>query len=69
LSAAAVQQRNKDKAEEYDRKCGQVWKSYRECVQRAVTNKNLDQLLKEAREDNPLKDPPPPSREEQDNKS
>ncbi|KAF8228884.1 hypothetical protein L208DRAFT_1403023 [Tricholoma matsutake] len=50
---------SKQKAEEFQDKCGKVWESYRECVQRAVTEKGLDTLLQQARNDNPLTEPPP----------
>ncbi|KAI0259075.1 mitochondrial distribution/morphology family 35/apoptosis [Gloeopeniophorella convolvens] len=49
---------SKDKAEEYERKCGKIWASYRDCVQKAVKEKGLDELLDQARKENPLKEPP-----------
>lgn len=76
VSKAELEHRTREMAADYERKCGKVWRSYRECVQvceifliavlrfspdvhiqRAVADKGLDQLLKEAREDNPLKTP------------
>lgn len=48
---------SKAKAEEYERKCGKIWASYRDCVQKAVKDKGLDDLLDEARKENPLKEP------------
>ncbi|THH13594.1 hypothetical protein EW146_g6642 [Bondarzewia mesenterica] len=51
---------SKAKAEEYESKCGKIWASYRECVQKAVKEKGLDDLLDQARKDNPLKEPPSP---------
>jgi TRIAP1/MDM35 family protein len=82
---SAQQQREKDrnpeayakqKAEEYQEKCGKIWESYRDCVQvrdyiltrrvahhtslqRAIKEKGLTELLDQAREENPLKDPTP----------
>jgi len=47
-------------AEDFDKKCGKIWESYRACVQNAVKAKGLDQLLQQAREENPLVDPSPP---------
>jgi len=70
---------SKEKAEEYERKCGKIWASYRECVrvcsvrflstryplnqdgdasQKAVKDKGLEDLLDQARKENPLKEPP-----------
>ncbi|KAF8464770.1 mitochondrial distribution/morphology family 35/apoptosis [Russula ochroleuca] len=49
---------SKAKAEEYERKCGKIWESYRDCVQKAVKDKGLDDLLDQARKENPLKEPP-----------
>ncbi|KIJ96096.1 hypothetical protein K443DRAFT_682564 [Laccaria amethystina LaAM-08-1] len=51
---------SKQKADEFEAKCGKVWQQYRECIQRAVKEKGLDKLLQQAREENPLKEPPPP---------
>ncbi|KAF9809140.1 hypothetical protein IEO21_07541 [Rhodonia placenta] len=48
-----------EKAAEYERSCGKVWAQYRECVQGAVKEKGLDSLLEQARQDNPLSEPPP----------
>ncbi|KZV62331.1 hypothetical protein PENSPDRAFT_253602 [Peniophora sp. CONT] len=45
------------KAEEYQRKCGKLWLSYRECIQRAIKDKGLTELLEQARKENPLKEP------------
>ncbi|KAI9462746.1 mitochondrial distribution/morphology family 35/apoptosis [Russula earlei] len=49
---------SREKAEEYERKCGKIWASYRDCVQKAVEDKGLDGLLEQARTENPLKEPP-----------
>ncbi|KAI0275658.1 mitochondrial distribution/morphology family 35/apoptosis [Russula aff. rugulosa BPL654] len=48
---------SKAKAEEYERKCGKIWASYRDCVRKAVKDKGLDDLLDQARKENPLKEP------------
>ncbi|KAF8325847.1 mitochondrial distribution/morphology family 35/apoptosis [Cantharellus anzutake] len=64
LTDAEREKWSREKAEEYDRKCGSIWRSYKKCVQEAVSGKGLDKLLEDAREENPLKDPPPPSGEE-----
>ncbi|KAF8636293.1 hypothetical protein AX17_003647 [Amanita inopinata Kibby_2008] len=53
---------SKKKAEEFQAKCGKVWDSYRECVQKAVKEKGLDKLLNQAREEYPLTEPTPPPR-------
>jgi len=50
----------KAKAEEYEHNCGKLWSAYKECVQKAVVEKGLEQLLNEAREENPLSELPPP---------
>ncbi|KIM36615.1 hypothetical protein M413DRAFT_20446 [Hebeloma cylindrosporum] len=52
------------KAEEFQRKCGKVWEQYKSCVQQAVQEKGLDTLLQQARDDNPLMEPPsaPPTK-------
>ncbi|TFK65062.1 hypothetical protein BDN72DRAFT_846052 [Pluteus cervinus] len=57
---AAREKYSKEKAEEFQRKCGGIWKDYRSCVQKAVKDKGLDALLQQAREENPLVNPPPP---------
>lgn len=70
---------SKEKAEEYESKCGKIWATYRDCVQvrricrfivksslnecddtcqKAVKEKGLDDLLNQARRENPLKEPP-----------
>ncbi|KAF7797690.1 hypothetical protein EIP86_011073 [Pleurotus ostreatoroseus] len=51
-------QYSQQKAEEYERKCGKIWEQYRSCVQKAVKAKGLDTLLQQARDENPLKEPP-----------
>ncbi|TFK19394.1 hypothetical protein FA15DRAFT_626821 [Coprinopsis marcescibilis] len=49
---------SKKKAEEFQRNCGKIWEEYKSCVQKAVKDKGLDKLLQQAREENPLKEPP-----------
>jgi TRIAP1/MDM35 family protein len=49
---------SKEKADEYERKCGKIWASYRDCVRKAVKEKGLDDLLDQARKENPLREPP-----------
>ncbi|KAG8688665.1 hypothetical protein FRC08_011309 [Ceratobasidium sp. 394] len=51
-------------AAEYEEKCGKLWEGYRECVQRAVKEKGLTELLEQAREEHPLRHAP--SRESSD---
>ncbi|KAG5717645.1 hypothetical protein E4T56_gene3644, partial [Termitomyces sp. T112] len=48
------------KAAEFNEKCGKIWETYRNCVQKAVKAKGLDTLLQQARDENPLTEPPPP---------
>ncbi|KIM42588.1 hypothetical protein M413DRAFT_26622 [Hebeloma cylindrosporum] len=48
------------KAEEFQQKCGKIWEQYKSCVQRAVKERGLDKLLQQAREENPLVEPPTP---------
>ncbi|KIM75543.1 hypothetical protein PILCRDRAFT_35855, partial [Piloderma croceum F 1598] len=50
---------SKRKAQEFEEKCGKVWESYRACISKAVTEKGLDTLLDQARQENPLRDPEP----------
>ncbi|KAI0052012.1 hypothetical protein FA95DRAFT_1580293 [Auriscalpium vulgare] len=60
-AASSAEQRAKysrEKAQEYEQKCGKIWAAYRDCVQKAVKEKGLDDLLDQARRDNPLKEPP-----------
>ncbi|KAG6837166.1 hypothetical protein H0H93_013756 [Arthromyces matolae] len=49
------------KAAEFNEKCGKIWERYRACVQKAVKEKGLDALLQQARDENPLTEPPPSS--------
>ncbi|CAE7089462.1 unnamed protein product [Rhizoctonia solani] len=50
--------RAKQMAAEYEEKCGKLWEGYRECIQHAVKKKGLTELLDQAREEHPLKQPP-----------
>ncbi|KIL64853.1 hypothetical protein M378DRAFT_36616, partial [Amanita muscaria Koide BX008] len=58
-SAEARAAYSKMKADEYQAKCGQIWEKYRKCVQKAVKKRGLEKLLEQAREEFPLKEPPP----------
>ncbi|KAF8886736.1 mitochondrial distribution/morphology family 35/apoptosis [Infundibulicybe gibba] len=60
---------SKQKADEFQQKCGKVWEAYRECVQKAVKEKGLDTLVQEARDEHPLTEPPPPPTATQDRSS
>ncbi|KAF8703670.1 hypothetical protein AX14_014158 [Amanita brunnescens Koide BX004] len=51
---------SKKKADEFNAKCGKVWDQYRQCVQNAIKERRLDNLLAQAREEYPLNTPPPP---------
>ncbi|KAI0824965.1 mitochondrial distribution/morphology family 35/apoptosis [Trametes gibbosa] len=61
-SANAEQRTNfaQQKAAEFESSCGKIWQEYRQCIQKAVKDKNLEALLDQARSENPLKEPPPP---------
>ncbi|KAH8116019.1 mitochondrial distribution/morphology family 35/apoptosis [Phellopilus nigrolimitatus] len=63
VSAASEQRAEytKAKADEFEEKCGKIWEGYRACVQKAVKDKGLDEMLAEATKDNPLDTPPPDS--------
>jgi len=41
---------------DYEEKCGKIWEEYRACLQKAVTQKGLDDVLDRAREEAPLRD-------------
>ncbi|KAL5498625.1 hypothetical protein ACEPAH_1980 [Sanghuangporus vaninii] len=62
LSAEQRADYAKAKADEYERKCGKIWREYKACVQNAVKDKGLDQMLAEATRDNPLDKSPPPEK-------
>ncbi|KAF8605271.1 hypothetical protein BDV93DRAFT_438883 [Ceratobasidium sp. AG-I] len=49
--------RAQEMAAEYEEKCGKLWTGYRECVQRAVKEKGLTDLLQQARDEHPLNNP------------
>uniref|UniRef100_V5GM32 Uncharacterized protein n=2 Tax=Kalmanozyma brasiliensis (strain GHG001) TaxID=1365824 RepID=V5GM32_KALBG len=38
----------------YDRDCGKLFKDYQACVRRAVTDRGLDDLIQQARKENPF---------------
>ncbi|KII90508.1 hypothetical protein PLICRDRAFT_39068 [Plicaturopsis crispa FD-325 SS-3] len=48
---------SKQKADEFNNSCGKIWEQYRGCVQKAVREKGLDELLLQARVENPLVNP------------
>ncbi|KAF9652437.1 hypothetical protein BDM02DRAFT_3068068, partial [Thelephora ganbajun] len=50
------QEYQKQKAKEYLEKCGKVWESYKECVQVTIKDKGLNEVLDQAREENPLRE-------------
>lgn len=52
--------RIEQKRKEYDERCGKLWENYRACLQKAVKDSGLTDMLKEARLENPLTDIPPP---------
>ncbi|TEB27787.1 hypothetical protein FA13DRAFT_1599636, partial [Coprinellus micaceus] len=55
------QEYSKRKAEEYEQKCGKIWREYKACVQKAVKDSGLESTLQQARDEHPLKSPPPPA--------
>jgi TRIAP1/MDM35 family protein len=80
-STGAPEQRTayaKQKAEEYERSCGQLFKQYQACLQvstvqdrpvraiqpdlqqKSMKDRGLEDMLNEARQENPLKTSPPP---------
>jgi len=62
LKETEREQRIKTKNDEYNQKCGKVWEAYRTCVQDAVTEKGLNDLLEQARDEAPLLEPEPPEK-------
>ncbi|KAK0186646.1 hypothetical protein F5146DRAFT_1066736 [Armillaria mellea] len=44
---------------EFEGKCGKIWVEYKTCVQNSLKEKGLDHLIQQARDENPLKEPPP----------
>ncbi|KAH7886967.1 hypothetical protein F5I97DRAFT_1085737 [Phlebopus sp. FC_14] len=60
ISQAQRHEHSKQKAEEFERKCGAVWAQYKACVQKAVQERGLGELLDQARQENPLREPPSP---------
>ncbi|KDQ18759.1 hypothetical protein BOTBODRAFT_170769 [Botryobasidium botryosum FD-172 SS1] len=66
-SAPALRERRaREKADEYEARCGALWKNYRECVQKAVAEKGLSSMLEQARKDKPLVEPSYPDSEKKD---
>ncbi|KAG8949833.1 hypothetical protein FRC03_000224 [Tulasnella sp. 419] len=59
LSKEERAKRNRQKAEEYEAKCGEAWRGYKACLEKAVQANGLTTLLKDARRDNPLTNPLP----------
>lgn len=50
------------KAKQYDEQCGKLWESYRTCLQGALDDKGITELLQQAQKEDPLlHQPPPPS--------
>ncbi|KAF7297990.1 hypothetical protein HMN09_01019900 [Mycena chlorophos] len=47
------------KAEEFEAKCGKVYKEYQACLQGAVKERGIEPMLQQAREEHPLKEAPP----------
>ncbi|KAF8578476.1 hypothetical protein K439DRAFT_1362025 [Ramaria rubella] len=59
-TAEQRRERSVQKAKEYEERCGKIWESYKTCVQNAVKEKGLTNLLDQARQEDPLVEPPPP---------
>ncbi|PFH46764.1 hypothetical protein AMATHDRAFT_110995, partial [Amanita thiersii Skay4041] len=58
---ASAEQRaaySKQKADEFQEKCGLIWNKYRACVQKAVKDKGLEKVLNQAQDEYPLTEPP-----------
>ncbi|KAJ7496771.1 mitochondrial distribution/morphology family 35/apoptosis [Mycena latifolia] len=49
------------KAKEFEAKCGKVYAEYQSCILNAVKQKGIEPLLQQAREEHPLREPPPPA--------
>ncbi|EIW78715.1 hypothetical protein CONPUDRAFT_108712 [Coniophora puteana RWD-64-598 SS2] len=49
---------SKKKAEDFETNCGGVWREYKACVQKAVKDRGLSDLLEQARDEHPLKEQP-----------
>ncbi|KZT54174.1 hypothetical protein CALCODRAFT_439119 [Calocera cornea HHB12733] len=60
LTQEAREAAQRGKREEYERTCGKVWEAYRGCLSGALTEKRLDDLLQQAREENPMLEPESP---------
>lgn len=48
--------RTRKMAQEYEDKCGEAWKAYNTCVTKAVKEHKLEELINQAREENPLRE-------------
>ncbi|KAK9899555.1 hypothetical protein P389DRAFT_191875 [Cystobasidium minutum MCA 4210] len=55
--AEARQAKIRGTAEEYEKRCGDTWRAYRTCLETGLHEKDLKQLIREAREEFPLKQP------------
>ncbi|SPO31932.1 uncharacterized protein UTRI_06654_B [Ustilago trichophora] len=49
-----IESRKQAIMERYDRDCGKLFKEYQACVKKAVTDRGLDDLIKQARKENPF---------------
>ncbi|SPO31817.1 uncharacterized protein UTRI_06654 [Ustilago trichophora] len=49
-----IESRKQAIMERYDRDCGKLFKDYQACVKKAVTDRGLDGLIKQARKENPF---------------
>ncbi|KAG8755493.1 hypothetical protein FRC14_003991 [Serendipita sp. 396] len=48
--------RTRRMAQEYEDKCGAAWKAYNSCVTKAVKEHKLEELIHQARDENPLRE-------------
>ncbi|CAG7849544.1 SubName: Full=Uncharacterized protein {ECO:0000313/EMBL:CCA73583.1} [Serendipita indica DSM 11827] len=48
--------RTKRMAQAYEDKCGPAWKAYNACITKAVKEHKLEELITQAREENPLRE-------------
>ncbi|CDU22023.1 uncharacterized protein SPSC_00653 [Sporisorium scitamineum] len=54
LSDSDIESRKQTIMERYDRDCAKLFKNYQACVRRAVTERGLDDLIQQARKENPF---------------
>ncbi|KIS65654.1 uncharacterized protein UMAG_10993 [Mycosarcoma maydis] len=54
ISESDVESRKQAIIQRYDRDCGKLFKDYQACVRTAVTERGLDDLIKQARKENPF---------------